>query len=28
VERRYHEWVPGHWAHDRHGWYWVEGRWR
>jgi len=22
-------WVPGHWARDRrHGWYFVEGRWR
>jgi len=21
-------WVPGHWVRDRHGWYFVEGRWR
>ncbi len=21
-------WVPGRWRHDRHGWYFVEGRWR
>ena len=22
-------WVPGHWVHNRrHGWYFVEGRWR
>ncbi len=28
LDRRYRQWVPGHWAHDRHGWYWVEGRWR
>lgn len=28
VDRRYHDWVPGHWAHDRHGWYWVDGHWR
>ena len=21
-------WVPGHWVHTRHGWYWVEGHWR
>jgi hypothetical protein len=20
-------WCPGHWAHDPHGYYWVEGRW-
>jgi hypothetical protein len=21
-------WVPGRWVHDRHGWYYVAGRWR
>lgn len=21
-------WVPGRWAHDRRGWYFVEGHWR
>ena len=21
-------WAPGHWVRDRHGWYFVEGRWR
>lgn len=21
-------WVPGKWVHDRHGWYYVDGRWR
>ena len=21
-------WVPGHWVSSRHGWYWVDGRWR
>jgi YXWGXW repeat-containing protein len=21
-------WAPGHWAHDRRGWYFVEGHWR
>lgn len=21
-------WNPGHWKHGRHGWYWVEGRWK
>src|SRR5262245_24413650 len=21
-------WVPGHWVESRHGWYFVEGRWR
>jgi YXWGXW repeat-containing protein len=21
-------WVPGHWAHDRRGWHFVEGHWR
>ena len=21
-------WKPGHWRHGRHGWYWVEGRWK
>jgi hypothetical protein len=21
-------WRPGHWVHDRHGWYFVEGQWR
>jgi hypothetical protein len=25
---RRHAWVPGHWKHDRRGWYWVEGHWR
>ena len=21
-------WVPARWAHDRHGWYLVQGHWR
>jgi len=21
-------WVPGRWVHGRHGWHYVEGRWR
>ena len=21
-------WVPGHWARERRGWYWVDGHWR
>jgi hypothetical protein len=21
-------WVAGHWAHERGGWYFVEGHWR
>ena len=21
-------WLPGHWVHDRRGWYFVDGRWR
>jgi hypothetical protein len=21
-------WVPGHWVHQRHGWFFVEGHWR
>jgi YXWGXW repeat-containing protein len=21
-------WRPGHWAHDRRGWYWRDGHWR
>ena len=21
-------WVAPHWVNDRHGWYFVEGRWR
>ena len=21
-------WVPSHWAQDRRGWYFVDGRWR
>jgi hypothetical protein len=28
---RLHEhdrWVPGRWEHNRHGWYWVDGRWK
>ncbi|HEX4155932.1 MAG TPA: hypothetical protein VHY48_09990 [Acidobacteriaceae bacterium] len=20
-------WVPGHWDHRHHGWFWVEGHW-
>ncbi len=20
-------WVPGHWVHRRHGWFWVRGHW-
>jgi len=26
-ERGHREWQPGRWAHNRHGWYWVEGKW-
>ena len=26
--RGYHSWESGRWAHDRQGWYYVEGRWR
>ena len=22
------EWVPHRWAHDRNGWYLIEGHWR
>ena len=22
------QWVPGRWAHDRRGWYFVDGHWR
>jgi len=21
-------WIPPHWRHTRHGWYFVEGHWR
>jgi len=28
IESGYRTWVPGRWVHDRHGWYWIEGRWR
>ena len=21
-------WVPAHWVHDRHGWYFIDGHWR
>jgi hypothetical protein len=21
-------WVPAHWAHDRRGWYFINGHWR
>ena len=21
-------WVPDRWAHDRHGWYLIDGHWR
>ena len=24
----YSRWVPGHWRETRHGWVWIEGRWR
>jgi hypothetical protein len=27
-EGRRHQWVEGRWAHDRGGWYYIEGRWR
>ena len=27
VERGYNRWVPGHWNHNRFGWYWVDGHW-
>ena len=23
-----HEWIPGHWKHNKHGWYWIDGHWR
>jgi hypothetical protein len=23
----YHRWMPGRWASNEHGWYWVPGRW-
>jgi len=26
--RHYAVWVPAHWQHDRHGWYFVGGYWR
>jgi hypothetical protein len=26
--RRHAHWIDGHWAHERGGYYWVEGRWR
>jgi hypothetical protein len=26
--RPHARWVAGHWAHDRHGWFFEEGRWR
>ena len=22
------QWVAGHWAEHKNGWYWVEGRWK
>ncbi len=28
VPRGKKHWERGHWRHDRHGWYWVDGRWR
>ena len=24
----FREWVPGHWARDRFGWYFIDGHWR
>jgi hypothetical protein len=24
----FRRWENGRWMHDRHGWFWVEGRWR
>ena len=27
-EARTHEWIPGRWDYDRHGWYYIGGRWR
>jgi len=27
-EGRRHSWVDGRWAHDRSGWYYIEGHWR
>jgi hypothetical protein len=27
IEVGYREYRPGRWQHDRHGWYWVDGRW-
>ena len=27
-EGRRQRWVDGHWAHDRAGWYYVDGHWR
>ena len=26
--RDHARWVSGHWAHDRRGWFFVDGRWR
>jgi hypothetical protein len=26
--RRHARWSSGRWIHNRHGWYYVEGRWR
>jgi hypothetical protein len=27
-ERGFTRWVPGHWQHNRRGWYFVDGHWR
>jgi hypothetical protein len=26
--RGYRSWVPGRWQRERHGWFWIGGRWR
>jgi hypothetical protein len=26
--RAHARWVAGRWAHDRHGWYFIDGHWR
>ena len=27
-EARTHEWHPGRWDYDRHGWYYIDGHWQ
>jgi len=26
--RRHAQWIPAHWVHRRHEWFFVEGHWR